>query len=307
MSVHLLTSGERRPSRRPARSGVSPAPRTDVPLLAVAHGTADPRGLAVLDALLERVRFLRPGVETCLGFVSVARPRVDEQLARLLADGARQVVVLPLLLGAGYHVRHDIPRAIGAAAALHGCGRAGIYPAAALGPDPLLASALRDRLAAVRGGTVFGTQIVLAAAGSADKRANGDAVAMAGVLAERLGMPVRTGFVTTAEPDLTALLGRLVRRGRPIAVAAYLLSSGEFSRRIQQSATLAALETDHPGRISVSEPLGAHDQVARLVLRRYDAALAAGPLDSATLSALVRKYAQSAGPAGAVKPSDYGP
>ncbi|MGH6656019.1 MAG: sirohydrochlorin chelatase, partial [Actinocrinis sp.] len=269
----------RRPVWLPAPPGVLPPPRADVPILAVAHGTGDPRGLATLEALLDRVRFLRPGVETSLSFVSVARPRVDEQLARLLTEGRTQVVVLPLLLGSGYHVRRDIPKAISAATKLPGCGGARIYPATPLGPDPLLASALRDRLAAMSGGTAFGTQVVLAAAGSSDKQSNGDAVAMAGLLAERLGMPVRTGFVTTAEPDISGLLTRLARRGRPIAVATYLLSSGEFSRRIQESATLAALETDHPCRICVTEPIGVHEQVARLVLRRYDAALAAPPLD----------------------------
>ena len=62
-------------------------------------------------------------------------------------------------------------------------------------------------------------------------------------------------------------------------MATYLLSSGEFSRRIRESATLAALETENPRRMSVSAPLGAHDQIARLVLRRYDAALAGPPTD----------------------------
>jgi sirohydrochlorin ferrochelatase len=283
MSVPVLglsPFGDRRPAWLPAPPGVLPPPRADVPLLAVAHGTSDPEGLATLDALLERVRFLRPGVETSLSFVSVARPRVDEELARLAAEGVTELVVLPLLLGAGYHVRHDIPKALRSLARQPGGQAVKIYPAPALGPDPLLASVLQDRLAMARG-TVFGTQIVLAAAGSADRRANADAVSMAGLLAERLGMPVRTGYVTTAEPDITTLLSRLARRGRPVAVATYLLSSGEFSRRISDSATLAALGTDHPLRMSVSQPLGAHDQVARLVLRRYDTALAGSPLNLA--------------------------
>ncbi len=270
--------GGHRPAWLPAPPGVLPPPRADVPLLAVAHGTNDPRGLETLDALLERVRFLRPGVETSLSFVSVARPRVAEQLVRLFAEGVTELVILPLLLGTGYHVRHDIPEALRTAARQPGGNAARIYPAAPLGPDPLLAAVLQDRLAAAHG-TVFGTQVVLAAAGSADRAANADAVTMAGMLAERLGMPVRTGYVTTAEPDITALLARLARRGRPVAVATYLLASGEFSRRISDSATLAALGADTPSRMCVSEPLGAHDQVARLVLRRYDAALAAPPLD----------------------------
>jgi sirohydrochlorin ferrochelatase len=235
----------------------------------------------MLHALLERVRFLRPGVETSLSFVSVARPRVVEELVRLLSEGVTEVVVLPLLLGSGYHVRHDIPEALRTVARQTGGSEtAKIYPAAALGPDPLLASALHDRLSGAHG-TVFGMQVVLAAAGSADRAANADAVAMASMLAERLGMPVRTAYVATAEPDISTLLSRLARRGRPIAIATYLLASGEFSRRISDSATLAALGADNPPRIRVSEPLGAHDQVARLVLRRYDAALAAPPISLA--------------------------
>jgi len=276
----LTAFGDRRPvpAWLPATPGALPPPRADVPLLAVAHGTNDPQGLETLSALLERVRFLRPGVETALSFVSVARPRVGEELLRLAAAGVTELVVLPLLLGHGYHVRHDIPQALRALADQPGGDAVKIYPAPALGPDPLLAAAMQDRLSLARG-TVFGTQVVLAAAGSADRRANADAVAMAGMLAERLGMPVRTGFVTTAEPDIATLLARLARRGRPVAVATYLLSSGEFSRRIADSATLAALGAERPLRMTVSEPLGAHDQVARLVLRRYDAALAAPPLD----------------------------
>lgn len=280
-ALSLTAYGDRHPAPIPVPPGVLPPPRADVPLLAVAHGTNDPQGIATLHALLERVRFLRPGVETSLSFVSVARPRVVEELVRLLSEGVTELVVLPLLLGSGYHVRHDIPEALRTVARQTGGGKtAKIYPAPALGPDPLLASAMHDRLAGAHG-TVFGMQVVLAAAGSADRTANADAVAMASMLAERLGMPVRTAYVATAEPDISTLLGRLARRGRPIAIATYLLASGEFSRRISDSATLAALGADNPPRIRVSEPLGAHDQVARLVLRRYDAALAAPPISLA--------------------------
>lgn len=274
MTGTILTrpAGGRRPDPLAVRPRALPPARTDVPLLAVAHGTADAAGLAVLGELLARVRLLRPGLRTPLAFVSVAEPRPEQALAELAAEGAAEVVLLPLFLGSGYHVRHDIPRAVRHGAALPGRPLT-IHTAPALGPDPLLAAVLAERLAEV-GGTVFGTQVVLAAAGSADRRANADAVAMAGMLAERLGTPVRTAYVTTAEPGVAALLGRLVRRGRPVSVATYLLSSGEFSRRIEHCATLAALEADLPRAPRVAAPLGAHDQVARLMLRRYDHALA---------------------------------
>ncbi len=275
--MSLPALGDRRTGWLPAPPGVLPPPRSDVPILAVAHGTSDAAGLACLDALLERVRFLRPGVETDIAFVSVAEPTPGQALAALLAQGVTEVVVLPLLLGSGYHLRHDIPEAVRTARDLPGGEALTVYTAPALGPDPLLASVLADRLAQA-GGPMFGTQIVLAAAGSADRRANADAVAMSSLLAERLGMPVRTAYVASAQPSVSELLGHLARRGRPIAVATYLLSSGEFSRRIADSATLAALDADHPRTLRVGAPLGAHDLVARLVLRRYDAALAEPPI-----------------------------
>jgi sirohydrochlorin ferrochelatase len=276
-ALGLSALGDRRAGWLPAPPGVLPPPRSDVPILAVAHGTSDAAGLASLDALLERVRFLRPGVETNIAFVSVASPTPAQALAALLAEGVTEVVVLPLLLGNGYHLRHDIPDAVRGAKDLPGGATLKVYTGPALGPDPLLAAVLADRLAEA-GGPIFGTQIVLAAAGSADRRANADAVAMSGLLAERLGMPVRTAYVATAEPSVSELLGRLARRGRPISVATYLLSSGEFSRRIADSATLAALDAEQPRTLRIGAPLGAHDLVARLVLRRYDMALTKPPI-----------------------------
>lgn len=306
-----------RKARRTAEPKALPVPRTGVPLIAVAHGTAEPAGIATVGALLKRVAELRPGLEIRVAYLSVAQPRLADVLdeyasppvaesgcltghgnnARITSASAAgsgtgpasgsgvvdEVAVLPLLLGSGYHVRHDIPSVLDTVldAARDGLDRnrppLRVHRCRPLGPDPLLADVLRDRLAQA-GGTVFGTQVVLAAAGSATAAANADAVAMAGQLAERLRMPVRTAFISGpgsgAGPSIAELLGRLARRSRPVAVATYLLAEGEFSRRIMDSATLAALEAESRSPIRVAAPLGVHDQVARLVLRRYDSALA---------------------------------
>ena len=243
-----------------------PPARDDVPAVLVAHGTAHLPGLHTLDALVDRIRFLRPGLDLSLGFVSTAEPRPARLLAGLAERGAGQAVVLPLFLGSGFHVGHDIPEAVRSAAGLR------VHTARPLGPDPMLAQALADRLAAVTG-RVFGTQVVLAAAGSHSRRANADAFVMAGLLSERLGMQVRTAFLTAAEPSAAAVLTRLCRRGRPVAVATYLIAEGGYTRRLQDIAALAGLEPDAIRSPRVAGPLGAHELVARLLLRRYDQAL----------------------------------
>ena len=254
------------------RASMSPAilppARDDVPMVAVAHGTTHLPGLTTLDAIMDRVRFLRPGLRASLSFVSSATPPPAEALASLAGEGEKEAVVLPLFLSTGYHVRHDIAEAV------RSVERRSfrVYTARALGPDPMLAHVLTDRLASVAG-RVFGTEVVLAAAGSNDRRANADAVVMAGLLAERLGMPVRTAYLSATEPTIESVLTRLSRRGRPVAVASYLLAEGGYTQRLGDIAALAGLEQDAVRTPRVAGPLGSHELIARLLVRRYDQAL----------------------------------
>jgi sirohydrochlorin ferrochelatase len=223
-----------------------------VPLLAVAHGTADAAGTAEIAALLARVAALRPGLPVTLGCVDVARPSLAEALAALRGP----VAVVPLLLGTGYHVRVDLPRALAAAPWV----RARV--ARVLGPDPLLTEALAARLGAC--GPRAPDAVVLAAAGSRDPRARADASAMAGLLAARLGVPVVASFLCGGSPEPAGAVAALRERGhRRVAVARYLMAPGFFAR-------LAGAA----GGWVTSPPLGAHEAVARLVLRRYDEARA---------------------------------
>ncbi|MES9609315.1 CbiX/SirB N-terminal domain-containing protein, partial [Actinomadura sp. NPDC000929] len=128
-------------------------------LLAVAHGTRDPAGPAVVRALLDRVRAMRPGLRVAEAYGELSEPSLEEA-----AEGLRgvPVVVVPLLLARGYHALVDVP------------GRAGrLLPGAVtsrpLGPDALLAGALAARLAEEdRISPDRRDAVVLGAAGSAD-------------------------------------------------------------------------------------------------------------------------------------------
>jgi sirohydrochlorin ferrochelatase len=253
-------------TRNSTAPALLPPARDDVPMIAVAHGTAHLPGLRTLDALIERLRFLRPGLEVRLGFVSTAEPRPADLLAELAEQGEQEAVVLPLFLGSGYHVGHDIPHAVRTARGMR------VRTARHLGPDPLLAHVLAERLREVTG-RVFGTQVVLAAAGSNNRAANTDAFVMAGMLSELLGTQVRTAFLASGDPSAATVLTRLARRGRPVAVAGYLLAEGGYTQRLADIAALAGLEPAAVRTPRVAGPLGAHELVARLALRRYDEAL----------------------------------
>jgi sirohydrochlorin ferrochelatase len=214
-------------------------------LLAVAHGSRDPAAQRTVLSLARRAGGLAPGIDVQAAFVQNAAPSLAEALT---AAGGRHAAVVPLLLSAGYHLSTDI----GGAA-----GRAGVPVAAPLGPDPGLVPALADRLRAA--GTPAGTPVVLAAAGSTDPRAAGDARNQAALLASHLQAPVLAAFASAARPTVGEAVADLAARtGGPVAVASYLLAPGVFAGRLRAS-----------GAAWVSAPLGDHPAVAGLILERF--------------------------------------
>jgi sirohydrochlorin ferrochelatase len=224
---------------------------SDPVLIAVAHGSRRPAAQDDVRALLAAVRAARPGLAVREAYIELAAPSLPE----VLRSEPGPVVVVPLLLGSGYHIAHDVA---GVAAAHRG----GAVPcAAALGPDMLLAEALADRLLAAEREPCEGP-VVLAAAGSSDPRSCADTEAMAGLLAMRLGRPVVPAYNSAARPSVRETVAALRRRRyRRIAVVGYLLWPGRFA------AEVAACGAD-----VVSAPIGRHPALVPLLLSRYDAA-----------------------------------
>ncbi|MFG2217878.1 MULTISPECIES: CbiX/SirB N-terminal domain-containing protein [unclassified Streptomyces] len=101
---------------------------------------------------------------------------------------------------------------------------------------------------------------------------------MAGLLGRRLGRPVVAGYLCANAPSPAEAVRSLRAAGhRRVAVARHLMTPGHFARRAQEA-----------GGCFVSAPLGAHPDVARLVLKRYDEASAEpvrGTADAATRTA----------------------
>ncbi|MEE1938241.1 CbiX/SirB N-terminal domain-containing protein [Streptomyces sp. TRM 70361] len=246
-------------SLRPPFSAPQSAPpaRSAPALVAVAHGSRDPRALPAITALLELVRSLRPGLRVVPGHIELNEPLLPDTLDALPAGPA---VLVPLLFGRGHHVKHDIPRAAAAAAHLE------IRTAAPLGPHPLLAEALAARLAEAvpAGGAPDG--VVLAAAGSRDPESARDAGRTAALLSARLGgVPVLPAYASAAAPTVPEAVAALRRAGcRRPALASYFAAPGHFAARCARAVP----------ELPAAGPLGAHPALARLVLHRYDEARA---------------------------------
>jgi sirohydrochlorin cobaltochelatase len=77
--------------------------------LLLAHGSRDPQWRKPFEQVLEQARLLGAGpVGLC--FLESMTPDFQSGLDGLVQQGVNHVVVLPLFLAAGGHVRQDLPR-----------------------------------------------------------------------------------------------------------------------------------------------------------------------------------------------------
>src|SRR6201996_181851 len=192
-----------------------------IPLVAVAHGSRDPRAAATVTSLVEAVRSRAPRVDVRAAFLDHCAPSLPQVLALLAPDRTEsagtqcQCVVLPLLLTAAYHSKADIPAQLAATVAAH--PGLDVVSAGTLGPHALLLAALERRLR--EAGVAVddaATGIVLAAAGASDR-----AVRWA---RERGGRAVVPAYASAAGPRPADAVRALRDAGADrVAVATYLL------------------------------------------------------------------------------------
>ncbi|KQU66132.1 MULTISPECIES: sirohydrochlorin chelatase [unclassified Rhizobacter] len=108
-------------------------------LLLFAHGARDPRWALPFEDVAQRVRAAHPGVPVALAFLEFMAPDLREAGRQLAAQGCTRVDVLPLFLGAGGHVRKDLPELLDDLSATHAGVRWQLHPA--VGElDPVIAA-----------------------------------------------------------------------------------------------------------------------------------------------------------------------
>ena len=88
-------------------------------LILFAHGARDPRWAQPFEAVASRLRAARPGLPLRLAYLEFMKPTLAEAAGELVAQGCTRLSVLPMFLGAGGHVRQDLPRQIEAILAEH--------------------------------------------------------------------------------------------------------------------------------------------------------------------------------------------
>ncbi|MFD6196599.1 sirohydrochlorin chelatase [Mycobacteriaceae bacterium NPDC060252] len=220
-------------------------------LLAVAHGSRDPRFAENARRLVMQVRMLRPELHVRLAFLELSEPNLVDVLGDLSGDA----VVVPLLLSDAYHARIDLPTVLSSAPS-----GLRVTQAPVLGADDRLLRLARRRVAELG---IDNPGVILTAVGSSDPTANARTRALAAQWAISTTV-FATGESTTIADAADALRSR---GATEIVVAPWFLSPGLLLDQV-------SAESAHAG-IQVAAPLGADRLVAEVVVERYEAAVTA--------------------------------
>ena len=98
-------------------------------LILFAHGARDPRWAAPFDQVAARIRAARPALAVETAFLDFMQPDLAGAAARLAPPGARHIDVVPMFLGAGGHVRADLPPMVDALRSAHPQTHFALHPA----------------------------------------------------------------------------------------------------------------------------------------------------------------------------------
>ncbi|CAN5245217.1 MAG: sirohydrochlorin chelatase [Nocardioides sp.] len=232
-------------------------------LIALAHGSRDPRSAATISALVGEVRTMRPDLRVEPAFLELSRPGFDRVVDRLVKAGHQEIVVVPLLLTHAYHAKVDVPSALSRAQARH--PEVGFRATSILGLEATFLGVLDLRLReSLRANRVRELDaLVLAAAGSSDPLANQTVARLARLWGAHHRLPVSAAYASSVPPATGEAVRAFRAQGkRHVAVASLFLAPGLLPDRAAE----LALEA---GAVAVSEPLGSHPELAHVILARY--------------------------------------
>ncbi len=202
-------------------------------VLLVAHGSRSAAGQREMEQLTALVAAAAPpDVVVDMGYLELSHPPAGVALDRLVAGGAREIAVVPLMLLAAGHSKSDVPAVV-----LEGRER---HPGVTfrygrpLGVDQVLIDLAQRRIRAAGVAGAAGAALALIARGTSDPDANADACKISRLVAEATGSHVAvTGFSGVTWPDVPAALDQLHRLGASrIVVFSWFLATGVLLDRI---------------------------------------------------------------------------
>lgn len=111
-------------------------------LILFGHGARDPAWAEPMRRVQAAIRSRAPGMPVELAFLEFLTPTLAECVAGLVAGGAGQIVVLPMFIAQGGHLKRDLPEMLQALRSIY--SNVEFSLAAAIGESEIVIRAMAE-------------------------------------------------------------------------------------------------------------------------------------------------------------------
>lgn len=111
-----------------SKSGSEMADAKKSALVLFAHGARDAQWSEPFRAMQKAVAGRRPDLTVELAFLEIMQPSLGDCVTRLAGDGHRRIVIAPLFLAQGGHLKKDLPRLLKELGAKHPAADVSVLP-----------------------------------------------------------------------------------------------------------------------------------------------------------------------------------
>ena len=115
---------------------------SDQAIILFAHGARDPEWAAPFVIIRRQLQAARPDAQVELAFLEFMTPSLEAAVAQSAARGAQRIVLVPLFLAQGGHLKQDLPLLVGKISERHPQLELRVLPA--IGDAPEILQAITD-------------------------------------------------------------------------------------------------------------------------------------------------------------------
>ncbi|NLT29971.1 MAG: hypothetical protein GXX86_05850 [Propionibacterium sp.] len=232
-------------------------------LVLLAHGSRDPKVVAVTHAMRKDMQECRPSLDVHIAFIDHCPPTGPQVVGQLARRGVQEVVFVPLEIGSAQHAGAEALAAVEKARLSHpGVKMIASRP---IGPEACLLGLVDRRLreALARKHVEQLDALVLSTAGVDEVRSRSLLARRGRQWAANHRLPVVVAHATGAGPNVVEAVQHLRGQGRRhVAVGSWFLTGDETWHT-------QAMQAIGAGAVSVSAPLGGGPEVREIAMNRY--------------------------------------
>ena len=115
---------------------------SDQAIVLFAHGARDPEWAAPFNIIQTQLQAARPETQVQLAFQDFMTPTLEAAVTQVVARGARRIVLVPLFMAQGGHLKQDLPLLVGKIRQQHPQIELRVMPA--IGDAPEILQAISD-------------------------------------------------------------------------------------------------------------------------------------------------------------------